>query len=121
VAPRVSPAHLKELLDGPDPDSRPILLDARLKYPFEHSTLVLPGARRHPPGSALPEDLTPGRAVVVYDSDPDEMVAERVAVALERRGVTVSVLAGGIAAWVAAKLPVDTKAAPRPSVPTRAG
>lgn len=109
---RISPDQLKERLDGASGEP-PVIVDARLKYPYEHSTMTLPGALRAPAAlSSLPRD----REVVVYDSDPDEIAAERVAADLIARGYRAVVLAGGIGAWAAAKLPTDTKSAPQPAV-----
>ena len=42
--PRISKEDLKQRLDG---DTSPVLVDARLKYPYEHSTVRLPGAIRY--------------------------------------------------------------------------
>jgi 3-mercaptopyruvate sulfurtransferase SseA len=57
----------------------------------------------------------------VYDSDPDEITAVRVAAELARTGARVHVLKGGLAEWVAANLPVETKAAVLPApAPTAA-
>jgi len=39
--PRITKEDLKQRLDGGTP---PVLVDARLKYPYEHSTVKLPGA-----------------------------------------------------------------------------
>lgn len=115
--PRISKEDLKALLDNPD--SAPVIVDARLKYPFEHSTVMLPGAVRLQPGAPDLSMVPAGRAVVIYDSDPDELAGERVAFELMRRGYKVQVLKGGIGDWMTAKLPVDTKPAPQsaPSAP----
>jgi len=51
---------------------------------------------------------------VAYDSDPDELSSERLAIQLAREGYRVSVLQGGINDWMAAKLPVDSKPWPQP-------
>lgn len=115
--PRITKEALKERLDASDEASKPVLIDVRLKYPYEHSTVKLPGAVRVPPGepdaAALPKD----REIVAYDSDPDEIVSGRVAAALIRQGYRVSVLRGGLPAWIAANFPVDTKGAPQQSAP----
>ena len=66
----------------------------RLKYPYEHSTLTLPGALRMPPGALDRTRLPKDREIVTYDSDPDELVAERVADELNRFGYRASALAG---------------------------
>jgi len=116
AVPRISKEELKKRLEGPV-ETRPAILDVRLKYPFEHSTVMIAGAIRMAAGaldaSALPRD----RDIVLYDSDPDELVSERVAQELIRQGFRAMALTGGIADWVTAKLPTDSKPAPQPSVP----
>ena len=109
--PRVSKEDLKLQLDSSTP---PVLVDARLKYPFEHSTVKLPGALRMGDGAAaLPRD----RSVVVYDSDPNELASSEVAAQLIRQGYKASALQGGIADWLAASLPTETKDAPKQATP----
>jgi hypothetical protein len=114
AVPRISKEDLKLRLDdaaGP----RPVLVDVRLKYPFEHSTLTLPGALRlnpdDPDFSSLPRD----HDLVLYDSDPGDLVSERVGEQLNRRGYRAMALQGGIGDWVTAKLPTDSKPAPQPA------
>jgi rhodanese-related sulfurtransferase len=112
--PRITKEALKQRLDdGTAP--APLLIDARLKYPYEHSTVKLPGAIRYSldAAEALPKD----RDVVTYDSDPNELASSAVAAALIRRGYRASALAGGIADWLAANYPVETKEAPRQAAP----
>jgi rhodanese-related sulfurtransferase len=111
--------ELTRRLDDPA-GARPVLIDVRLKYPYEHSTMVLPGAVRMAPGvpldsvaSSLPRD----RDLVVYDSDPDEIVAERAAASLIAAGYRAFALRGGVSEWVLAKLPTDRKTAPQLAVP----
>jgi hypothetical protein len=58
--------------------------------------------------SRLPKD----REIVAYDSDPDELVAERVTDEL----IGPAALAGGIG-WIAAKFPTEPKAAPHTAAP----
>ena len=116
AAPRITKEELKLRLDGP-PDARPIIVDARLKYPYEHSTLILPGAIRVGPGLIDPAQLPRDREIVVYDSDPSELVSARVVSDLVRQGFRASALAGGIAEWLNAKLPTDTKPAPQATAP----
>lgn len=116
AVPRISKEELKQRLEGAAGD-RPVVVDVRLKYPYEHSTVTLPGAVRMLPDAidvgALPRD----RDVVLYDSDPSELVSERAAADLIRRGYRAFVLAGGVADWVTAKLPTDSKPAPQPAAP----
>jgi rhodanese-related sulfurtransferase len=112
--PRITVDELKKRLDG-DPNTRPIIVDVRLKYPYEHSTVILPGARRLGAGTVDSAQLPRDREIVLYDSDPDELVSARAAADLIRRGHRAWVLTGGIAAWMAAKLPTDPKSAPLPS------
>jgi rhodanese-related sulfurtransferase len=111
--PRISKEELKERLDSGAP---PVLVDARLKYPFEHSTVKLPGSVRFIPGSpapAIPRD----REVVVYDSDPNELASSDVAAQLIRQGYKATALKGGIVDWLAANLPTETKDAPKQATP----
>jgi rhodanese-related sulfurtransferase len=111
--PRISKEDLKQRLDS---GSAPVLVDARLKYPYEHSTVRLPGAVRFMgdgPLPALPRD----REVVVYDSDPNELASSRVAAQLIRQGFHAAALKGGIAEWLAANLPTETKDAPKQATP----
>jgi rhodanese-related sulfurtransferase len=91
-------------------------VDARLKYPYEHSTLRLPGAIRYIGEGPLPS-LPRDRAVVVYDSDPNELASSRVAAELIRQGYRASALKGGIVEWIDAKLPTEVKDAPKQATP----
>jgi rhodanese-related sulfurtransferase len=112
--PRITREELKTRLDAGDP---PVIVDARLKYPYEHSTVALPGAIRLAPESLDLPAIPAGREVVVYDSDPDEIVSAPVAARLIDKGVKAFALEGGIAEWTAANLPTDTKGDPRPAAP----
>jgi rhodanese-related sulfurtransferase len=115
--PRISREDLKSRLDNADPAARPVLLDVRLKYPYEHSTMKLPGATRmtldNLDASKLPKD----REIVAYDSDPDELVSSRVVAELIKAGYRASALKGGIMDWLAANLPTETKDAPKAAAP----
>ena len=111
--PRISKEDLKTQLEG---GAAPIIIDARLKYPFEHSTLMLPGAIRFT-GTGPAPAIPPGRDVVVYDSDPNELASSGVAAAFIRAGVRASALKGGIVDWIAANLPTETKEAPKQATP----
>lgn len=111
--PRISKEDLKQRLDSATP---PVIVDARLKYPYEHSTVRLPGAVRYGaegPASPLPRD----RDIVIYDSDPNELASTHVAVELIRQGYRAVALRGGITEWLAANLPTETKEAPRQAPP----
>jgi len=112
AAPRITKEDLKQQLDG---GSAPVLVDARLKYPYEHSTVRLPGAVRYLDGPlpSLPKD----RAIVVYDSDPNELASSRVAAELIRQGYRATALKGGIVEWLEAKLPTEVKDAPKQAPP----
>lgn len=114
AVPRITKEDLKQRIDGATGES-PVLVDVRLKYPYEHSTVTLPGALRFNPDSFDPSSLPRDRDIVLYDSDPSELVAERVGEGLLKRGYRVSVLQGGIGDWVTAKLPTDAKGAPQPA------
>jgi len=111
--PRISKEDLKAQLDS---GSAPAIVDARLKYPFEHSTLTLPGAIRFT-GNGVAPSIAPGREVVVYDSDPNELASSRVAADFIRQGYRASALKGGIVEWIAANLPTETKEAPKQATP----
>jgi rhodanese-related sulfurtransferase len=113
--PRTTKEDLKQRLENPDAGAHPAILDVRLKYPYEHSTVRLPGAIRMAPDALAVAQLPRDRDIVVYDSDPDEITASAVATELIRQGFRVSVLKGGVAEWAGANLPVDTKPAPKPA------
>jgi len=111
--PRITKEDLKQRLEGQTP---PVLVDARLKYPYEHSTVRLPGAIRYTAdGAAAP--LPRDRDIVVYDSDPNELASSRVAGELIRQGYRATALKGGISEWLGASLPTETKEAPRQAPP----
>jgi rhodanese-related sulfurtransferase len=113
AVPRISKEDLKLRLDTGAP---PVLVDARLKYPYEHSTVRLPGAIRLPPDrppSGLPRD----QDIVVYDSDPNELASSHVVAELIRRGYRAVALKGGINDWITANLPTETKDAPKQAPP----
>lgn len=118
--PRITKEELKQRLDGMD-GVPPIVIDVRLKYPYEHSTVTLPGAIRMLPGALDSSILPRDRDIVLYDSDPEELVSARAASQLIQLGYRAMALAGGIGAWVTAKLPTDSKAAPQAAVPPAPG
>ena len=95
---------MKQQLDG---GSSPVFVDARLKYPYEHSTVRLPGAIRFTGDGPIPQ-LPRDREVVVYDSDPNELASSHVAAVLIRQGYRALALKGGIADWMSANLPTET-------------
>jgi rhodanese-related sulfurtransferase len=114
--PRISKEELKLRLEVADA-SVPVILDVRLKYPYEHSTVKLPGALRMAADSVDAGRLPRNRDIVAYDSDPDEVTSSHVAADLIRRGYRASALKGGIAEWVGANFPVETKESARPTPP----
>ena len=113
AVPRISKEDLKQKIDSGAP---PVLVDARLKYPYEHSTVRLPGAIRYLAGGPAPS-LPRDRDVVVYDSDPNELASSHIAAELIRQGYRATALAGGIGDWIAANLPTETKEAPKQAPP----
>lgn len=117
---RITKEDLKQQLDAADEAARPVAVDVRLRYPFEHSTLKLPGAIRLAPQAPEPAALPRDRTLVLYDSDPDEITAVRMAADLLRQGFRVQVLKGGLPDWLAANLPTETKEAVRPAPPPAA-
>jgi rhodanese-related sulfurtransferase len=115
--PRISREELKARLDNVDPAARPVVLDVRLKYPYEHSTMKLPGATRVTLDTLDVTNLPRDREIVAYDSDPDELVSSRVAGELIKAGYRASALKGGIVDWIAANFPTETKDAPKAAAP----
>jgi rhodanese-related sulfurtransferase len=111
--PRITKEELKARLDGSTP---PVIVDARLKYPYEHSTVKLPGSVRFVHGAVAPA-IPRDREVVVYDSDPNELASSEIAAQLLRQGYKAAALKGGIADWLAANLPTETKDAPKQATP----
>ena len=83
AVPRISKEDLKQRLDD---GSSPVFIDARLKYPYEHSTVRLPGAIRFTGDGPIPP-LPRDREVVVYDSDPNELASSHVAAVLDSSGI----------------------------------
>jgi rhodanese-related sulfurtransferase len=116
AVPRIAKEDLQQRLKG-DTSERPTLLDARLKYPYEHSTVKLPGAIRVPPYALDTVSIPPAGDVIAYDSDPNELVSTRVAAALAKKGIRIRVLKGGVPEWLAANFPIETKEAPRSAPP----
>ena len=110
---RISREDLKQQLDS---GAGPVLVDARLKYPYEHSSVRLPGAIRYSPGDSMPV-LPRDREIVVYDSDPNELASSHVAAELIRRGYRAMALKGGISDWLAANLPTEAKEHQPPTEP----
>ena len=82
--------------------------------------MKLPGAVRIDPHAPSAAGLAKDRDIVLYDSDPDEITAVRVAAALAPIGFRVQVLTGGLPEWVAANLPVEAKEAVRAPTPAPA-
>jgi rhodanese-related sulfurtransferase len=113
AVPRVSKEELKQQLDAGSP---PVIIDARLKYPYEHSTVRLPGAIRRSAADAA-SDLPRDRPIVVYDSDPNELASSPVVAELIRQGYRAAALKGGINDWLTANLPTETKDAPKQAPP----
>jgi len=112
---RITKEQLKDRLDRGD---KPTIIDVRLKYAYEHSTVKLPGAIRIAPPFALDSVTIPaGSEIVAYDSDPNELVSTHVASSLIRKGYKATVLKGGVPEWLAANFPIETKEAPRSAPP----
>ena len=116
AVPRISKETLKDRIEG-KADEAPVVVDVRLKYPYEHSTVMLPGAVRLAPVDFDPSSLPRDREIVAYDSDPEEVVSARVVAALLRRGYRAAALEGGIVDWMAAKFPTESKQAPKQKPP----
>lgn len=117
AVPRISREDLKARLDA---GNAPVILDVRLKYPYEHSALALPGAIRVAPHDPDFSALPPGHDVVAYDSDPDEVVSAAIVAGLIERGVKAKALKGGIGEWLAANFPSEPKGTPPQAAPASA-
>jgi rhodanese-related sulfurtransferase len=115
AVPRITKEDLKQRLDAGT--GVPVIVDVRLKYPYEHSTVTLPNAIRLHPKQFDPSSLPQDREIVLYDSDPDELVSAPLAAELIRRGYRAWALKGGINEWVTAKLPTHAKEAPQAAAP----
>ncbi|HEX7484840.1 MAG TPA: rhodanese-like domain-containing protein [Vicinamibacterales bacterium] len=115
--PRITKEDLKQRLESQDESAKPTILDVRLKYPYEHSTVRLPGAVRMMADAINAAQLPRDRDVVAYDSDPNEVTSSGVATDLIRQGFKASVLKGGIAEWAGANFPIETKSAPKSTPP----
>ena len=111
---RITKEQLKERLDRGEAVT---ILDVRLKYAYEHSTVKLPGAIRVPPYAIDSVPIPGGGEIFAYDSDPNELVSTRVAGELQKKGLKVRVLKGGVPEWLAANFPIETKEAPRSAPP----
>jgi rhodanese-related sulfurtransferase len=107
AVPRISSEELKRRMD--DVAAAPLIVDVRLKYPYEHSTAILPGAIRMTHDALDLASLPRDRDIVLYDSDPQELVSARAAAELIERGYRAVALTGGIGDWINAKLPTDPK------------
>jgi rhodanese-related sulfurtransferase len=114
AVPRISKEELKQRLDAGDSLT---ILDVRLKYPYEHSTVVLPGAVRMMPDALDVARIPKDRDVIAYDSDPEELVSARAAAELIRKGYRAWALTGGIGDWMTAKLPTESKPSFQPAPP----
>ncbi|MGE3844688.1 MAG: rhodanese-like domain-containing protein [Vicinamibacterales bacterium] len=106
--PRITKEDLKARLDAGEPL---VILDAHLKYPYEHSTVTLPRAVRVAPGAEVPP-IPAGRDVVVFDSDPDELSSAPLVALLVKRGQRAAALKGGLPEWIGANFPVEPKTPP---------
>jgi len=114
--PRISKEALKDQLEATD-SALPLIVDVRLKYPYEHSTVKLPGAIRISPPDFDISNLPKDRNIIAYDSDPKELVSAHFAAILIRNGYQASALEGGIVEWLTAKFPTEEKTAPKQKPP----
>ena len=107
--PRLTAAAVARMLaDG----ERLVLLDVRAGSDSARARAA--GAVSAPLGSDAfhrVHDDAPGTVLVAYCDCPGDVTAARAALLLAARGFHVHVLAGGIAAWQAAGLPLDDGAA----------
>ena len=102
--PSLLPEALMSLLKTP---RRPVIVDVRKRPAFEAAPAMLPGAVWRDPHAVeqWAARLPPGCSLVVYCVRGHE-VSRGVRDALRRRGVTASIIEGGIEGWRAAGGPV---------------
>lgn len=114
--PRIAKEDLRKRLEAEE-NARPVLIDVRLKYPYEHSTVRIPGSVRVSPKQPDYSQVPKGREVVAYDSDPNELVSSRIAGDLIRLGYQAAALKGGINEWISANFPTESKEGVRQAAP----
>jgi rhodanese-related sulfurtransferase len=106
ATPSVSPQEVVKMVDGGEPL---LIVDARS---LELASLArIPGAVSAPVNEELPPKvatLAKGVRVFAYCDCPQDTQAARLARKLAQSGHTAFFLAGGISAWSAAGLPVET-------------
>ena len=102
--PSLFPETLMSLLETPRP---PVVVDVRKRSAFEAAPAMLPGAVWRDPHAVeqWAAELPSGCPIVVYCVHGHE-VSRGVRDALRRRGVTASIIEGGIEGWRAAGGPV---------------
>jgi S1-C subfamily serine protease/rhodanese-related sulfurtransferase len=108
---RILPTQVIGLMEA---GKTPVLVDVRTQSDYETSPLKLPAAHR-----LSPEEVDAGRVdlvaektqtIVAYDTTPGEMVSERIAHMLRKRGwKDVRILKGGLGGWTNARLPMEAK------------
>jgi rhodanese-related sulfurtransferase len=118
--PRISKEELKQRFES-DQGGTVQVLDVRLKYPYEHSSVRLPASIRMTVDAIDVSRLARGKEVVVYDSDLDEVTSAHVAAELIRQGYRACALKGGIAEWLAANFPIEPKESFQSAPPAPAG
>ncbi|HJS22358.1 MAG TPA: rhodanese-like domain-containing protein [Steroidobacteraceae bacterium] len=100
---RISPEELSTLMQS---ESRPAVLDVRLPERRAQSGWI-PGSVHAP--QPLDLSASPDQEIVVYCDCPNEASAARIAKQLKARGfVRVRPLTGGLEAWRARGLPIET-------------
>lgn len=111
---RITVEELQSRLDAGEPLT---IVDLRHPMDFESDPYVIPGAI-YIPAEELAErhhDIPRDRETVLYCTCPDEMTSAIEALRLRRFGVRrVRPLQGGLSAWRAAGLPVESRGSPVP-------
>lgn len=108
---RLGPEDLKLLLDEAEANSSPAPFIIDLRHPLDYlpDPRVLPGAVRISPSDLArsAERIPRDRDIVLYCTCPSEETSARVALQLQRLGVTrVRPLRGGFDGWKSAGLPL---------------
>ena len=105
--PRVAPAQLADLLERGE---ELVLVDVRVSVPGSQESHIR-GAKHvelSGIGSVALDDWPVNVPVITYCSCPNDASALKAAYLLGQRGITASVLHGGIAAWMEAGYPVES-------------
>jgi hypothetical protein len=111
--------RLQDAAAGGSPDGNvlPVIIDVKLTYPCEHSTIPLPGALRMTATDIDSSALRPNHDIVRDYSDPKRPVSGGAAAGPFRLGCSASVLQGRTSARSSATRPTERTRAPQLAIP----